>query len=524
VEFLFSDYTLDVDRRELRCSSEVIDVEPQVFDLLRYLVQNRDRVVSKDDLVAKVWDGRAVADSTIASRINAARRALRDSGRAQTLIRTIPRKGVRFIGDVHASPKGDEPAFAAGAASAGTTEPVRPALRALDRPAVGVLPFVNMSDDPEQEYFSNGISEDIITALSKLRWLSVSARCASFSYKSRSVDLRGIGNALGVGYLVGGSVRKSGRRVRITAQLTDVTTGIQVWGERFDRGVDDAFAAHDEITDAIVATIEPQVYAAENYHAQRKPPEGLDGWDLTVQALSHFWRLSRRDNLAAQALLEKAVSINPKHVQALAVLSFSHSCGAHMGWEERAWSVASHQHTHMAAIRADDGDPWAHLAAAFANVHLERVEDALAAFEAALRLNPNFALAHGLYGLALSWAGRWQEGGDAARRALRLSPHDPFTAIHKGVLGYTAFVARDYDEAMRWARDGIRQRADFAWANRVLVAAAAMKGDTNVAKAALQALRHTQPNISLAWLGQLPYAQAVEREHYLEAFRRAGLD
>jgi TolB-like protein/cytochrome c-type biogenesis protein CcmH/NrfG len=522
VEFFFSDYTLDVDRRELRCSSALIDVEPQVFDLLRYLVQNRDRVVSKDDLVAGVWDGRPVADSTIASRINAARKALRDSGRTQTLIRTIPRKGVRFVGDVRTRPEGDEPA--AGAVSAGTMEPVRPALRALHRPAVAVLPFVNMSDDPEQEHFSNGISEDIITALAKLRSLSVSARCASFSYKGRSVDLRGIGKELGVGYLVGGSVRKSGHRVRITAQLTDVTTGIQVWGERFDRGIDDAFAADDEITDAIVATIEPQVYAAENYHAQRKPPEGLDAWDLTVRALSHFWRLNWKDNLAAQTLLKKAVAINPKHAQALAVLSFSHSCGAHMGWEERASAVASAEHAALAAIRADDEDPWAHLAAAFANVHLERVDDALAAFEAALRLNPNFPLAHGLFGLALSWAGRWQEGGDAARRALRLSPYDPFSAIFKGVLGYTAFVARDYDDAMRWAREGIRQRADFAWANRVLVAAAAMKGDTDAAEAALRDLRRTQPNISLAWLSRLPYAQAVEREHYLEAFGRAGLD
>jgi TolB-like protein len=525
VQFLFADHTLDLDRRELLCGSALIAIEPQVFDLLTYLVQNRDRVVSKDDLIAAVWDGRIVSDSTIASRINAARKAIGDSGQAQTLIRTVPRKGIRFVGEVRTAPEGGELTHAADLALNGFQEPSRLALPPSDRPAIAVLPFVNMSGELEQEYFSDGISEDIITALSRLRWFFVIARNSSFFYKGKSIHLKQIAAELGVGYIVEGSVRKSGDCVRITAQLSDVATGSQLWAERYDRRLADVFAVQDEITDAIVAAIEPQVYAAEHFRSARKPPECLAAWDLVMRALSHFWQVTRDDNIAAQVLLEKAIAVKPDYAQALAVLAVSHTFGTHMGWEDRTIAVPVAERAALAAIRADSDDPWAHLSIAAVNVYLGRVDDALAAYESALRLNPNFSLAQGYYGLMLSYVGRWQEGADAARRALRLSPRDPFSAIYNGVIAYAEFVGRNYDEAMRVAREGIRQRSDFVGAYRVLTAAAAMKGEIDVARAALQELRRAQPNISLAWLGSLiPYAQDTEREHYLEAFRRAGLE
>jgi tetratricopeptide (TPR) repeat protein len=242
-----------------------------------------------------------------------------------------------------------------------------------------------------------------------------------------------------------------------------------------------------------------------------------------MRSLSHFWRVTREDNAVAQALLEKAIAVKPDYAQALAVLSVSHAFGTHMGWEDGAVAVPAAERAALAAIRADSEDPWAHLAVAAVNGYLGRVDDALAAYESALRLNQNFSLAQGYYGLMLSYVGRWQEGAEAARRALRLSPRDPFSAIYSGVIGYAEFVGRNYDEAMRMAREGIRQRADFVGAYRVLTAAAAMKGEIDVARAALQDLRRAQPNISLAWIASLiPYAQ--ESEHYLEAFRRAGLE
>ena len=285
----FGDCEINLERRELWRAKRAVHVEPQVFDLLVYLVQNRDRVVSKDDLIASVWGGRIVSESTLTSRINAARTAVGDNGREQQLIRTIPRKGLRFIGAVCAPADDNQQAPAADLPSDGIHEPARPVLPLPDRPAIAVLPFTNMSGDPEQEYFSDGISEDIITALSKLRWFFVIARNSSFIYKGKAVHMKQVAEELGVGYVVEGSVRKSGDRVRITAQLNDVSTGSHIWAERYDRDLADVFAVQDEITESIVAAIEPQLYAAENFRARRKPPGSLDAWDLVMRALSHYW-------------------------------------------------------------------------------------------------------------------------------------------------------------------------------------------------------------------------------------------
>ena len=525
VQFLFGDHVLDDDRRELSRGAEPIAVEPQVFDLLIYLVQNRDRVVSKNDLIDSVWGGRIVSDSTLTSRINAARKAIGDSGQKQKLIRTIARKGLRFVGDVRIESNGAEAAVGMARGPSETQETLRPALPLPDRPAIAVLPFVNMSGEPEQDYFSDGISEDIITALSKLRWFFVIARNSSFTYKGKSVHMKQVAEELGVGYVVEGSVRKGGDRVRITAQLNDVATGSHIWAERYDRDIADVFAVQDEITEAIVAAIEPQLYAAENFHAQRKAPDSMDAWDLVMRALSHHWRLTRQDNVVAQALLEKATAIDPTYGQALGVLAASHTFSAHMGWSDMAAAAPIAERAALAAIRADSEDPWAHYA--LGNVYLctRRFDDSLAEFELALQLNPNFSLAQAYYGLTLSYCGRWQDGDIAARRALRLSPRDPFAAIYCGIIAYSQFVGRNYDEAMRLAREAIRQRNDFVGGHRVLTAAAGMAGLDEVANAALQELRRAQPNISIAWLANdIPFQHDADRKHYLEGFRRAGLE
>jgi len=519
VQFLFAGHSLDTDRRELRRGAEAVAIEPQVFDLIVYLVENRERVVSRDDLIASVWGGRIVSESTLATRINAARKALGDNGVEQKLIRTIARKGLRFVGTVHPT--------SAGGHSAHVADAPHEASRALplpDRPAIAVLPFVNMSGDPEQEYFSDGISEDIITALSKLRWFFVIARNSSFMYKGKATHLKQVAAELGVGYVVEGSVRKSGDRVRITAQLNDAATGSHIWAERYDRDLADVFAVQDEITEAIVAAIEPQLYAAENFRARRKSPENMDAWDLVMRALSHLWRVTRQDNVVAQALLEKATAIDPGYGQAHGLLAATHTFSDHMGWADMAAVAPAAERAARAAILADNDDPWAHYALGCAYLFAGRHDDSLAEFELALQLNPNFSLAQGYYGLTLSYCGRWQEGDVAARRALRLSPRDPFSAVYYGIAGYTQFVGRNYAEAMRLAREGIRQRGDFVGAHRVLAAAAGMAGQLDVAAAALRELRRVQPNVSLAWIeAHMPIRQRADLEHYLEGFRRAGL-
>jgi tetratricopeptide (TPR) repeat protein len=281
----------------------------------------------------------------------------------------------------------------------------------------------------------------------------------------------------------------------------------------------------DEITSAIVTTIEPQLCAAESFRAQRKPPESLDAWDLVMRALTHFWRVTREDHAAAQALLEQAIAIAPRYAHAAGVLAVTHTFGAHIGWQEPAAAAQAAEPAALAAVRADGEDAWAHLGLAGVHTLRGRFEDALAALELSLRLNPNFALAQGRYGLVLAYVGRWQEGSAAARRALRLSPRDPFTAIFNGIAAYAELVGRNYDEAIRLARAAIRDRAEFVGAHRVLTVASAMAGDLEGARAALATLRRAQPTLSLAFMAEnLPMRDPAEREHYLEGLRRAGLD
>jgi len=526
VQFVFADHTLDIDRRELRRGSETIAVEPQVLDLLICLVQNRNRVVTKDDLIASVWGGRIVSDATLTSRIYAARKAVGDSGHGQKLIRTIARKGLRFVGDVRTQSIGDQEAPVADPLPPDETRKAsRVALPLSERPVIAVLPFVNMCGDPAQEYFSDGISEDIITALSKLRRFFVIARNSSFIYKGKAVHLKQVAEELGVDYVVEGSVRRLGDQVRITAQLNDVLTGSHVWAERYDRDIADVFAVQDEITEAIVAAIEPEIYAAENFRTLRKPPERLDAWDLLMRALSHYWRVTRQDNAETQALLERAIAIDPNYGQALGLLATSQMFSVHMGWADTATVAPIAERAALAALRADSEEPWAHHALGCTHLFARRFDDALAEFEQALRLNPNFSLAQGYHGLALAYCGRWAEADETAQRALRLSPRDPFSAIYYGVASYAQYVGRNYDEAMRLARAAIRLHSDFVGGYRVLTSAAGMAGLAEVAGAALRELRRAQPNISLAWITeQMPFKHDADREHYLEGFRRAGLD
>ena len=524
MQFVFSNHILDTGRRELSRDGSSVAVEPQVFDLLVYLVENRDRVVSKDDLIENIWSGRIVSDSTLTSRINAARKAIGDSGAGQKLIRTAPRKGLRFVATVRTQLAKPSPAAASVPLPDRASEPSPPALPLPDRPAIAVLPFTNMSGDPEQEYFSDGISEDIITALSKLRWFFVIARNSSFVYKGRAVHIKRVAEELGVGYVVEGSVRKSGDRVRITAQLNDVSTGSHIWAERYDRDLADVFAVQDEITESIVAAIEPQLYAAENFRAQRKPPGSLDAWDLVMRALSHYWRVTRQDSLVAQALLEKAIAIDPNYGQALGLLATSHISSAHMGWANMAAVVPIAERAALAAVEADREDAWAHHGLAYAYLFARRFDDSLAEFELALRLNPNFSLAQAFYGVTLCYCGRWEEGDLAVSRALRLSPRDPFSALYHGIAAYAQFIGRNYDAAIRLAQESLRQRGDFVGGHRVLTAAAGMAGYGELARTALRELRRAQPDITLAWIAnELPMKQPADCEHYLEGFRRAGL-
>ena len=283
--YTFEDFSLDTDRQELLRGKERIAVEPQVFDLLHYLVRNRDRVVSKDDLIAAVWKGRIISESTLTSRITAVRHAIADRAEDQRLLRTIARKGLRFIGEVREE---KSPAAVVTAVQMPPEKQADPthSLALPDGPSIAVLPFNNLSGDPEQEYFADGIVEDIITALSRIKWFFVIARNSSFTYKGRNVDVKLIARELGVRYVLEGSVRKVGNRVRITGQLIDGSNAVHIWADTFDGVLDDIFELQDRITASVVSAIEPTLQHAELERLKYKPTDKFDAYRLDAPRAS----------------------------------------------------------------------------------------------------------------------------------------------------------------------------------------------------------------------------------------------
>jgi TolB-like protein len=278
--YRFGDFALDTDSLELTQAGKAVEVEPQVFSLLACLIENRERVVSKDELIERVWDGRIVSDGTLNTRINSVRRAVGDDGKRQAVIKTFPRRGFRFVAELEG--ESDAPL-------------APPATAASDKPSIPVLPFDNLSGDPEQEYFSDGLADDIISALSRIRQLFVVARNSSFAYKHGAADVRNLARELGVRYVVEGSVRKAGNQVRISVQLVDGDTGGQIWNGRYDRELEDIFAVQDEVVQNVVGAAIPKLGRAELDRARRKTPENLDAWDLYLHGQWHVDKRSKDD-------------------------------------------------------------------------------------------------------------------------------------------------------------------------------------------------------------------------------------
>src|SRR4051812_25858186 len=305
LRYHFEDYVIDPERRELHRGVDAVSISPQSFDLLDYLIRNRERVISKDDLIKAIWNGRSVSDAALTTRLNAARTAIGDSGEEQRLIKTLPRKGFRFVAPVR------EAQGPAGTATADNPiEPPGPALTLPDKPSIAILPFANLSSDPEQAYFADGMAEDIITALSRFRALFVIARNSSFTYKGRTVDVKVVGRELGVRYVLEGSVRKAANRVRITGQLVDTATGVHLWADRFDGGLSDVLDLQDQVTESVVGVIAPAVERAEIERAKRKPTESLDAYALYLRGLASYYQFgSRQPNDEALRLFNRAIEL-----------------------------------------------------------------------------------------------------------------------------------------------------------------------------------------------------------------------
>lgn len=526
--YTFGNCSLDLDRHELRRGGDLVAVEPQVLDLLQYLIRNGDRVVSKDDLIANVWNGRIVSDSTLTSRISAVRRAVGDSGERQRLIRTIARKGFRFVGEVledrNSGGKSTTRTVAAEQRDGSILTSSEGKLPPLpDQPSIAIMPFTNMSGDPEQEYFSDGITEDIITALSRQRWFFVIARNSTFAYKGQPADVRQVGRVLGVRYILEGSVRKSGQRVRVTAQLIDAVAGGHIWAERYDRELTEVFALQDEITTSVTASIEPRLLAVEGIRTETRSIADLGAWDLVARALSHFWKLSSDHSESAIAILRQAVDQHPGYAPAHSLLAFALLVSAHMGWPPSGDHRVHVERLARRAVELDERDPWAHMALGYLAFSGRRTAEAIRCFRAAIDLNPGFAGAYGYIGWTLAHDGQSAEAIRNLQQAIRMSPHDPFNVFFMAGLAAAHYMAGRYVEAAEWAQKAIQLRPGHLGARRKLCASLAQAGLIAEAESELARLRELQPNISIAWIKQaVPYTPEPMKR-FLEGMRKAGL-
>ena len=398
-----------------------------------------------------------------------------------------------------------------------------PALALPDKPSIAVLPFQNISGDPEQEVFADGTVEDITTALSKLRWFFVIARNSSFAYKGRAVNVKQVGCELGVRYILEGSVRKSGNRLRITAQLVEAETGNHVWAERYDRDLDDIFAVQDEITERVVAAIEPELYAAEDFRSQRKPPESLDAWECVIRALSALSQVTSEGRAVAERLCRQAIAIAPGHGQAHSLLAWALLRRTVWSDDLRAVITEASAET-QTALSIDERDPWAHLVQGNLFNRLRRFDDAARECRRALELNPNFALAHAYFGMALNGLGRYQEAIDSAQHALRLSPNDRNVGNFANLtIAMGCFGAERYADCLVWARMMAGKFPEDFRAFFLEASALAMHGDLVIAAEARDTLLRLRPGLTLSRMREnLPWSGELAERLY-DGLRRAGV-
>ncbi|HEV7320504.1 MAG TPA: winged helix-turn-helix domain-containing tetratricopeptide repeat protein [Ensifer sp.] len=529
MQFKFAGYLLDSERRELTLRGQVVSVGPQVFDLLLHLIENRERVVGKDDLLLAVWGGRIVSESTITSHINAVRKAIGDSGEEQHLVRTVPRKGFRFVGDVSPVDVGNEgPAQGSGVAdlSSGEAHVAMPALPLPDKPSITVLPFQNLSGDPEQEYFTDGVVEDIITALSRIRWLFVIARNSSFTYKDRAVEATEVGRELGVRYVLEGSVRKSGNKVRITGQLVDATSGAHLWAERFEGTFDDIFELQDGIAESVVGAIAPQLERIEIERAKRKPTESLDAYDYYLRGMAKLHSGTREALEAALPLFYKSIALDDEFAAAYAGAAWCFFWRKLNGWMvDRTAEIAEGARLARLAVELGRDDAVALTRGGHALGHLADDLDAgIALIDRARLLNPNFALAWFLGGVLRVFRGETESAIKDLTHAVRLSPLDPEMFRMQTGTAIAHFFSGNYDDALVWAEKALANLPSLLAAVALAAASHALAGRPDEARRYMQRLRQLDPALSVSNLRDwLPIHRPDDFKRFADGLRLAGL-
>jgi TolB-like protein/Flp pilus assembly protein TadD len=527
MQFAFGENILDVELRELHRRGQPVAIGPQVLDLLIYLLQNRERVVSKDDLISSVWRGRIVSESTLASRINAVRAAIGDTGADQHYLKTLPRKGFRFIGKVDESqgPRAHDvqdhtrPFFLSSEAAPQASGRL---VRNMERPSVVVLPFTNLSGDLEQEYFADGLTEDIITALSQWRSFPVIARGSAFAYKGKAPDLRKVGEELGVRYVVEGSVRRSGSRIRIAARLIEADSNHQVWSGRYDRELIDVFVLQDEITQRIAAVIEPAIVSSERKRISSRPPSDLNAWDLCIQGYSLIHKGTEEGNEHARDLFEQAIALDPNYARAWTGLAYTYGRDFRL-WRTEAREVAARKALECAreAVRLDDIDSEAHLMLGRGFNMSDQPENAVAELHRAIELNPQNSTASWTLGNILYQSGRAKEAIPWIEKALDINPLDTRNYVVATHLAVAKLCAGDYGDAVELTRASIRQRPDYIDSRITLAAALGHLDRRDEAHEALGEFRDRMED----YIKRNPYPlwQMHVKNHYVRGLQKARL-
>ncbi|MCZ6586938.1 MAG: winged helix-turn-helix domain-containing protein, partial [Alphaproteobacteria bacterium] len=459
--YRFSDYSLDTDSFDLAHGTQAVAVEPQVFSLLQYLVENRDRVVSKDEIMAAVWDGRIVSDAALNSRISAARQAVGDDGKAQAVIKTFPRRGFRFVAALN---EDDD--------TAPTPEPTT----VSDRPSIAVLPFHNLSDDPEQEYFSDGITEDIITALSRVRQFHVVARNTTFAYKGRAIGDTAVAGELGVRYVLEGSVRRAGDRLRISAQLIDGTTGNHLWAERYDRDQQDIFEVQDDITKRVVGAIAPELARAERDRAILKRPEDLGAWDLYQRGMSHLWDRGEfgqpPEIEIALDYFNKSIGLDPRFPSAHAAIAQCSFFKVFFGSsEQRSRAFDEGVAAARKGIELDPKDTDAYTQLALLHTAYRQPEEAMRICNAAIAIDPHSAHAIQVLGMAEVCIGDAEEGLRHCETAVQLMGSAPIAGPNMVWIAMANIFLSNYEKAVDWAKKALDVPSTQIWGNAALTSA-----------------------------------------------------
>ena len=505
--FVFGPFVLNAETGTLLRQKIPVPVGYRALLLLEALVKRPGEVLPKSDLIDAAWPGTAVEEGNLSVQIASLRKLLGPTPDGEDWIATVPRVGYRFTGEIERLD--------------GAThhrEAVEPG------PSIAVLPFANLGDDVHQQYFGDGLAEDIITRLARLRWLFVSARNSSFTYGAKAVDVKQVGRELGVRYVVDGSVRRSGQRLRITARASDAHNGGQIWGERYDVEMTDFFALQDQIAESVIGAIEPRLYVAEHERFQSRAPGSLDAWGFAMKAMPYVWTWGSAPELElAERLLTKATDIDPDYPRANCLLAWALAARVMLGLADPdALPIA--RDMAQRAIRSDPEDPWTHFAAGFVHMASRHFDQAVAALTEAITLNPSFAFAHVILGCTYGYGGMPDDGLHHLAIAERLSPRDFTQAGNLSTAGLCHFVAKRFAEAAEYERRAVELRPHFGTAWRTLAASAGMAGDRALAGQALSQARRLHPSLSVEWIEKYhPIVHERDRALYIRGLCIAGL-